>query len=44
MIVMFGGAFVAQVLNDQALNSKSLQWVHSMSAGIDGYVAAKDFA
>ena len=44
MVVLYGGAFIAQVLNDQAKNSKCLKWVHSMSAGIDGYVAAKDFA
>ena len=44
MVVLYGGAFITEVLNDQAKNSKSLKWVHSMSAGIDGYVAAREFA
>ena len=44
MIVLYGGVFITQVLNDQAKNSKNLKWVHSMSAGIDSYVAAQDFA
>lgn len=31
------------MLKDQTINSKQLKWVHSLSAGIDGYVAVEEF-
>lgn len=31
------------VLKDQAVNNPNLKWVHSLSAGIDGYVAIQEF-
>lgn len=35
------GNFAPLVYEDQVLNNKNLKWVHSLSAGIDGYVAKK---
>jgi phosphoglycerate dehydrogenase-like enzyme len=43
MVVLYGGPFMQQLLNDQVANNKRLKWVHSLSAGIDAYVTAKDF-
>jgi hypothetical protein len=43
LVVQFGGPFMHQVLNAQALESKRLKWVHSLTAGIDAYVPATDF-
>lgn len=33
------GPIAPSVLDDQTVNNKNLKWVHSLSAGIDGYVA-----
>ena len=30
-------------LDDQATKNKNLKWVHSLTAGVDGYLNAKDF-
>lgn len=30
-------------MKDQSINSRRLKWVHSLSAGIDGYVAVPEF-
>ena len=43
LIVWFGGLFVQTVLNDQALYSKKIRWVHSLTAGVDNYLLAKEF-
>lgn len=43
MVVQFGGDFMKHLLNDQTNNNKNLKWVHSLSAGIDAYVPARDF-
>jgi phosphoglycerate dehydrogenase-like enzyme len=43
LVVLYGGPFVQNILNDQANNSKKCKWVHSMSAGLDAYCAAADF-
>lgn len=37
------GSIAPEILEDQSLNNKNLKWVHSISAGIDGYVAKKAF-
>ena len=44
VVVWNGGIFVQTVLNDQTLNSKSLRFVHSLTAGVDNYLIAQDFA
>ena len=44
IVVWFGGIFVQSVLNDQAIHSKKIRWVHSLTAGVDSYLQAKDFA
>jgi len=36
--------FVRDVLDDQAANSKRLDWVHSLTHGVDSYLQAKNFA
>ena len=43
LLVRFGGDFISFLLNDQAKNNKNLKWVHSMTAGIEQYIAAEDF-
>jgi phosphoglycerate dehydrogenase-like enzyme len=43
LLVWFGGVFIQDVLNDQALNSKRLRWVQAATAGLDNYVTAKNF-
>jgi len=40
---MLGTTVAAPVLKDQTVNSKQLKWVHSLSAGVDGYVAVQEF-
>lgn len=42
-VVMLGTTISGPVLKDQSINSKQLKWVHSLSAGIDGYVAVSEF-
>jgi hypothetical protein len=36
--------FTQEVLNDQAVHSKSLDWVHCLTHGVDGLFRAKEFA
>jgi len=43
LVILYGGAFMKHVLNDQAKNSGRVKWAHSLSAGIDAYVVAEDF-
>ena len=45
LVVMnvYGGPFLIHVLNDQAKNSKRVKWVHSLLAGLDAVMGAKDF-
>ena len=43
MIAVQMGTIAPTVLEDQSIKSKKLGWVHSISAGIDGYVAKKAF-
>lgn len=38
------GNLCKEFLNDQAIYSKKIKWVHSLSAGVDNYLMAKDFA
>ena len=42
-VVQLGTTVSAPVLKDQSINSKRLAWVHSLSAGIDGYVSVPEF-
>ena len=42
-VVMLGTTISGPVLKDQSIHSKQLKWVHSLSAGIDGYVAVPEF-
>lgn len=42
-VVMLGTTVAGPVLKDQTVNSKQLKWVHSLSAGVDGYVAVPEF-
>ena len=37
------GSIAPQVIEHQILNNPNLKWVHSLSAGIDGYVAKQVF-
>jgi phosphoglycerate dehydrogenase-like enzyme len=37
------GSIAPGVLEKQIAQNKNLKWVHSISAGIDGYVAVKSF-
>jgi len=37
------GPFGPEICEDQAINSKCLKFVHTLSAGIDGFVAKKAF-
>lgn len=37
------GTIAPDVLEHQVLNNPKLKWVHSLSAGIDGYVARETF-
>ena len=39
IIIVQMGPIAPSVLDDQTVNNKNLKWVHSLSAGIDGYVA-----
>jgi len=43
VIVYHGAQFSQAVLNDQAVNSKRIKWVHGCTAGIDNYLMARDF-
>ena len=42
-LVVFVGAHVRDVLNDQAANSSRLRFVQALSTGIDGYLKAETF-
>jgi phosphoglycerate dehydrogenase-like enzyme len=42
-VVQLGTTCAGPVLKDQTINSKNLRWVHSLSAGIDGYLAVEEF-
>lgn len=35
--------FAGAVLKDQVANNKNLCWVHTLSSGIDGFVAVEEF-
>jgi phosphoglycerate dehydrogenase-like enzyme len=37
------GSIAPDVIDDQVKNNKNLKWVHSISAGVDGYVAKESF-
>ena len=39
VVVQLGTTVSGPVLKDQVVNNPNLKWVHSLSAGIDGYVA-----
>jgi phosphoglycerate dehydrogenase-like enzyme len=43
VVVQLGTSVSGPVLKDQSVNNKNLKWVHSLSAGIDGYVAVQEF-
>ena len=43
IVVQLGTTCSGPVLKDQVVNNKNLKWVHSLSAGIDGYVAVQEF-
>lgn len=43
VVVQLGTTCAGPVLKDQTVNNKNLKWVHSLSAGIDGYVAVPEF-
>ena len=43
VVVQLGTTISGPVLKDQTVNSKRFKWVHSLSAGIDGYVAVQEF-
>lgn len=43
IIVQLGTTCSGPVLKEQVTNNKNLKWVHSLSAGIDGYVAVQEF-
>ena len=38
-----GTTISGPVLKDQTVNSKRFKWCHSLSAGVDGYVAMEEF-
>lgn len=44
MIAVQMGTIAPEILDDQVQKSKKLAWVHSISAGIDGYVSKPAFA
>ena len=43
VVVQLGTTVSGPVLKDQVVNNPNLKWVHSLSAGIDGYVAVQEF-
>ena len=43
VVVQLGTTCSGPVLKDQVINNANLKWVHSLSAGIDGYVAVQEF-
>lgn len=43
VVVQLGTTCSGGVLKDQTVNNPNLKWVHSLSAGIDGYVAVQEF-
>jgi len=43
VVVQLGTTCSGPVLKEQVLNNSNLKWVHSLSAGIDGYVAVQEF-
>lgn len=43
MMVQLGTTCAGGAIKDQVLNSKTFKWVHSLSSGIDGYVAVQEF-
>jgi len=43
VVVQLGTTCSGPVLKDQTINSTKLKWVHSLSAGVDGYVAVPEF-
>lgn len=43
VVVMLGTTTAGPVLKDQMAINPGLKWVHSLSAGIDGYVAVPEF-
>lgn len=43
VMVQLGTTCAGPVIKDQTINSKQFKWVHSLSAGIDGYVAVQEF-
>ena len=43
-LVVFWGPAVHHVINDQAKHSSSLKFVQALSAGIEAYLQAEDFA
>lgn len=43
LVVQLGTTCSGPVIKDQVVNNSNLKWVHSLSAGIDGYVAVPEF-
>jgi phosphoglycerate dehydrogenase-like enzyme len=43
ILVVQMGSIAPDVIDRQMNQNKNLKWVHSISAGIDGYVAVKSF-
>jgi len=43
IMVQLGTTCSGPVIKDQTVNSKTFKWVHSLSSGIDGYVAVQEF-
>jgi phosphoglycerate dehydrogenase-like enzyme len=43
LVVQLGTTCSGPVLKEQVVNNSNLKWVHSLSAGIDGYVAVQEF-
>jgi phosphoglycerate dehydrogenase-like enzyme len=37
------GSIAPDVIDDQVKNNKNLKWVHSISAGVDGYLKNDSF-
>lgn len=43
IVVQLGVPFAGAVLKDQVANDANLKWVHTLSSGIDGFVAVEEF-
>ena len=43
IVVQLGVPYVGAVLKDQVTTNQNLKWVHTLSSGIDGFVAVEEF-